>query len=126
MSLKQAEEFLKKVGHRKKVSKFEKYREDIVYLYNESATLEIITQYLETKGITRTKGYNALSSYIKRNLTDDIIDNKKNFPINATKDKTQSSGITQQKISSGNLSKEEEKRRRHTSSPGTRITHSDS
>ena len=69
MSIKQADEFLKKVGKRKNVSKFEKYKEDIIYLYNEGATLEIITQYLETKGIKRTKGYSALSSFVKRNIS---------------------------------------------------------
>ncbi len=82
MSVKQAEEFLKKVGTRKNVSKFEKHKEDIIYLYNEGATLEIITQYLETKGIKRTKGYNALSSYIKRNLANDILNLKKSNTSN--------------------------------------------
>ena len=69
VSIKQAEEFLKKVGKRKNISKFEMYKEDIIYLYNKNATLEIITQYLETKGIKRVKGYNALSSFIKRNVS---------------------------------------------------------
>jgi len=69
VSIKQANEFLKKIGKRKNVSKFEIYKEDIIYLYNEGATLEIITQYLETKGIKRTKGYSALSSFVKRNIS---------------------------------------------------------
>jgi hypothetical protein len=67
MSIKSAEDFLKKNGFKKKKSKFEKYKDDILYLHNEGATLEIITQYLETKGIERTKGYTALASFIKRN-----------------------------------------------------------
>jgi len=69
MSIKQADKFLKKVGKRKNVSKFEIYKEDIIYLYNEGATFEIITQYLETKGIKRTKGYSTLSSFVKRNIS---------------------------------------------------------
>lgn len=73
MSLEQAKKFLKKSGHKKRTSKYEPFKEEIVYLYSEGASLEIITQYLETKGIERTKGVSGLSQYIKRNLVDDII-----------------------------------------------------
>lgn len=84
MSLKEAENFLNKHGKKRRISKFDAYKEEIKYMYNEGASLEIITQFLETKGVKRVKGYNALSSYIKRNLTDDILRPKNHIQKKAT------------------------------------------
>lgn len=84
MSLKEAENFLNKHGKKRRISKFDAYKEEIKYMYNEGASLEIITQFLETKGVKRVKGYNALSSYIKRNLTDDILSSKNHIQKKAT------------------------------------------
>lgn len=131
MSIKQADEFLKKVGPRKRVSKFEKYKTDIAYLHNQGATLEVITQYLETKGIKRTKGYNALSSYIKRNLVDDIMKLQKadtdSGPQGQKVSTRINTGKSLQAVSEPPSSadydgKEPKKSRRHVSSPSTRET----
>lgn len=131
MSIKQAEEFLKKIGPRKRISKFEKYKADIAYLHSKGSTLEVITQYLETKGIKRTKGYNALSSYIKRNLVDDIMKLQKTNTDSKSQDQTastdDSTGWPTQTTSETQSSvdcdtKKPNKSRRHVSSPSTRET----
>lgn len=88
MSIKQVDSFLEKNGKRKKISKFAKHKEDIIYMYQKGATYEIITQYLETKGITRTKSYTPLYSYIQRNLRDEIIEKKSIKSVEKTEKKS--------------------------------------
>jgi hypothetical protein len=115
MSIKQAAEFLKKVGYRKKVSKFEKHREDILHLCAEGASLEIITKYLETKGVNRTKGYTALASYIRRHLADELVNKKLGVSAGNTGHKRDVfSGVSVENTSEASHS------RRFVSSPSTR------